>query len=749
MRRSTFLRNAVLVGGGSMVWMPRSQGCGTYGRKVPHHWMPHVRPVPRSLGPVEVRRIDAAVDLKDQVGHTSLTITFFNPAGHQQEGGVLLPVPAGAGLKSFAMEGGGKELKADILPVQKAREIYNQIVAQSKDPAILEFAGYGAVSSSVFPIPPRSECRLRIVYEELLQEESSRIDYVLPRSESHDCRVKWSVDANWEVKGGVATTYSPSHEISPVKTDKGVHVSLKKNMEPGPFRLSVLRRRKKAAAASFLTHHGEKNGEGYFLLLMAAPDRKRNARPLRREVTLVIDRSGSMAGEKMDQVRTAALQIVEGLEDGEYFNLITYNEGVDLFSSKPVLSDRGSKVRARKFIREIRVSGGTNIDGALKAAISQPVREGVVPMVLFLTDGLPTIGETSERKIREKVRLLNSGQRRIFTFGVGVDVNTPLLSSLADDSRALPTYVLPGETVEVKVASVFRKLRGPVLGFPELKVFTREGKQASHLVSDLVPGRLPDFFAGDQVIVTGRYRGAEPLEFRITGHDGTARRTLALPFKAGSGRNPFVPRLWAMRRIGVLTSALRDLGAESSPPNPGAGGVDRDDPRVRELVDEIVRLSTEYGVLSEYTAFLALEGEVFSSRKKRVSRAAENYDRRGLKTRSGASSVNQDLNLWSQRQSESLNRRNYYVDEELNLQEIENVAQCADMTFFRRGSQWVDARLAAREEEGEGAPAREIKIGSKEFNQLVDRLVRKQRQSCLALGRNLELVVDGVRYQIK
>lgn len=749
MRRSTFLRNAVLVGGGSMVWMPRSQGCGTYGRKVPHHWMPHVRPVPRSLGPVEVRRIDAAVDLKDQVGHTSLTITFFNPAGHQQEGGVLLPVPAGAGLKSFAMEGGGKELKADILPVQKAREIYNQIVAQSKDPAILEFAGYGAVSSSVFPIPPRSECRLRIVYEELLQEESSRIDYVLPRSESHDCRVKWSVDANWEVKGGVATTYSPSHEISPVKTDKGVHVSLKKNMEPGPFRLSVLRRRKKAAAASFLTHHGEKNGEGYFLLLMAAPDRKRNARPLRREVTLVIDRSGSMAGEKMDQVRTAALQIVEGLEDGEYFNLITYNEGVDLFSSKPVLSDRGSKVRARKFIREIRVSGGTNIDGALKAAISQPVREGVVPMVLFLTDGLPTIGETSERKIREKVRLLNSGQRRIFTFGVGVDVNTPLLSSLADDSRALPTYVLPGETVEVKVASVFRKLRGPVLGFPELKVFTREGKQASHLVSDLVPGRLPDFFAGDQVIVTGRYRGAEPLEFRITGHDGTARRTLALPFKAGSGRNPFVPRLWAMRRIGVLTSALRDLGAESSPPNPGAGGVDRDDPRVRELVDEIVRLSTEYGVLSEYTAFLALEGEVFSSRKKRVSRAAENYDRRALKTRSGASSVNQDLNLWSQRQSESLNRRNYYVDEELNLQEIENVAQCADMTFFRRGSQWVDARLAAQEEEGEGAPAREIKIGSKEFNQLVDRLVRKQRQSCLALGRNLELVVDGVRYQIK
>ncbi len=475
----------------------------------------------------------------------------------------------------------------------------------------------------------------------------------------------------------------------------------------------------------------------------------KNIPPLKREVTLVIDRSGSMAGEKMDQVRAAALQVVEGLEEGEYFNLIAYNESVDLFSNKPVMSDRRSQSRARQFIRGVRVSGGTNIDGALKAAISQPAREGVVSMVLFLTDGLPTIGETSERKIREKIRSLNSGQRRIFTFGVGVDVNTPLLSSLANDSRALPTYVLPGEKVEVKVASVFRRLRGPVLGLPELEVFTRDGKRASHLLSDLVPRKLPDFFSGDQVIVTGRYRGSEPLEFRLTGHDGRARRMVSLPFKPGRKRNPFVPSLWAMRRIGVLTSALRDLGADSSSHNPAAGMVDRDDPRVRELVDEIVRLSTEYGVLSEYTAFLALEGEVFSPRERRVSRAAENYDLRALKTRSGASSVNQDLNLWNQKQSESLNRRNSYVDEKLKLQEIGNVVQCSDMTFFRRGSQWVDASLALLHKENEGAPVREVRIGSKEFSELVDRLVSKQRQSCLVLGQNLELAVDGIRYRIK
>ena len=111
--------------------------------------------------------------------------------------------------------------------------------------------------------------------------------------------------------------------------------------------------------------------------------------------------------------------------------------------------------------------------------------------------------------------------------------------------------------------------------------------------------------------------------------------------------------------------------------------------------------------------------------------------------------VNQDLNLWSQKQSESLNRRNAYVNEKLKLQEIGNVVQCSDMTFFRRGSQWVDASLALLHKENEGAPAREVRIGSKEFSELVDRLVSKQRQSCLALGQNLELAVDGIRYRIK
>jgi len=705
--------------------------------------------MPRPLSPVEVRAIDATVRIEDQIARTTLTITFFNPAGQQQEGQVLLPVPMGAALKSFAMEGANREFKARVLPKDEARRIYDRIVAQSKDPAILEFAGHGAVDSSVFPIPARSECKLRLTYEELVPADMDRLDYVLLRSESPDYRVKWNIDVKWALKGGIATAYSPTHEISPARIAKGFRAKLGGRIAPGPFRLSVLRRKKKGAVASFLMHPEEGRDGGHFLLLIVPPERDENAPALKREVTVVIDRSGSMAGEKMDQARAAAVQVVEGLEEGEFFNLIIYNEAVEPFAEKPVIVNRDNLMRARKFIEAIRVSGGTNIHGALQEAIAQPVRKGIVPIVLFLTDGLPTIGETSEKRIREKARDSNRNRRRIFTFGVGVDVNTPLLSRLADDSRATATYVLPKEKVEVKVASVFRRLSGPVLSFPRLKVVTRDGKPVPHRIDDLVPHQLPDFFSSDQIIVTGRYRGSEPLEFRLTGDDGERRRKFTFAFRPGEKRNPFVPRLWAMRKIAVLTEALRDLGADSALNGLTGDNVDRNDPRVKELVNEIVRLSTEHGILSEYTAFLALEGEVFRPEERRAALAAGNFDQRALKTRSGKLSVNQDLNLWNQKQRGTLNPSNEYVNGELEVERVANVAQFSDMAFFKRGNEWVDASLTLAEKGGAALPIREITVDSAEFKGVVDKLVAKQRQSCLALGGSLELVVDGTRYRVK
>ncbi|MDX1680528.1 MAG: VWA domain-containing protein, partial [Akkermansiaceae bacterium] len=526
-----------------------------------------------------------------------------------------------------------------------------------------------------------------------------------------------------------------------------VRVETSGRINPGPFRLSVLRKKNKQAVATFLTHPDDKGKGGWFLMLMAPPEADENAPKLKREVTLVLDRSGSMAGEKLDQARAAALQVVEGLEPDDHFNLIVYNEAISKFAEGAVEASRENVLKARKFINSIRVSGGTNIHGALKAAITQPPVEGTLPIVLFLTDGLPTIGVTSEKRIRENIAKHNRLSRRIFTFGVGVDVNTPLLSRLADDTRATASFVLPREKVELKVAQVFRRLAGPVLAKPDLVPVDAAGEYDSSRVDDVVPHDLPDFFADGQVIVTGRYLGKKPLRFRLVGDDGDKQRSFRFDFDPKGKRDPFVPRLWATRKIAVLTDALRDLGADTAMRGLTGDGIDRNDPRVKELVDEIVRLSTEHGILTEYTAFLARDGEVFRPQAERRETARDHYVEKAIRQRSGASSVNQDWNLSKQKIAGSLNPTNRFLNEDLVEEEIANVQQNADMAFYKKGDAWIDSRAIS--DEAARQPAVEVAIGSKDFDQLVDKLVATGRQSCLNLGTGLEVVVDDTRYRIR
>lgn len=320
-------------------------------------------------------------------------------------------------------------------------------------------------------------------------------------------------------------------------------------------------------------------------------------------------------------------------------------------------------------------------------------------------------------------------------------MNTPLLSRLADDSRAVPTFVLPGEDVEVKVARAFRRLSGPVLAQPRLKV-----KGAPGRISDLLPAELPDFFADDQVVLAGRYFGKEKLQFVLSGSNGQEEKAYRFDFQPTDKRtSDFVPRIWATRKIAILTEALRDLGADSSMRDLTGTMPDASDPKIRELVDEIVRLSTEHGVLTEYTAFLARDGEVFNSRRVQNDRATANYVGRALRQRSGNAGVNQDLNLKKWKSAGSADKFNAWVNEDLQRETVARVQQVGRKTFYARGKEWVDAEAAAE-------PARQVtplEIGSPKFFEIVDRLVALNQQSALALGRNTHLVVDGTLYQLR
>jgi len=714
-----------------------------------------VIPQTRSFSPprvaaVGIEKVAATVRIREQVATTTMDILLRNPGSRRLESVLLVPVPDGAVVRGFDFQGTGNEPSARLLPREEARRTYDAIVSKYRDPALLEFVGCRLVRSSVFPVETGGTQRVRLVYENLLAADGDRVEYVLPRSESLDYRIPWSIDLSLESAAALSTVYSPSHPIETRRLGPGtfrVRTTPDAQLQPGSFRLSYLLARE-GVSASLIAYPDPKVGGGYFLLLaglLAEPPREGT---IRREVTLVIDRSGSMNGEKIEQVRAAVRQILAGLDWGETFNIIPYTERVEAFAPAPVAKTEETLKRAHAYVSSILPRGGTNIHDALLEALRQKPERGVLPIVLFLTDGLPTVGRTAEVDIRKVSTHANPWRRRIFTFGVGVDVNTPLLEKIAWESRATSTFVLPGEDVEVKVANVFERLSGPVLADPELAVLEPDGKPALGRVQETLPAGLPDLFEGDQLVLLGQYIGEGPIRFRLSGNFLGESRAFEFDFgfDRASTRNAFVPRLWASRKIGVLVDQIRELGAAGGDPFAPPHAV-ASDPRFRELVDEIVALSTEFGILTEYTAFLATEGSDLTTRDRILTEAQRRFDHRAVRSRTGWGSVNQDVNNLSLKMQSCLLPTNAFYDDTMQRVEIRRVQQVSDRAFYRRGDTWVDGRLLAGDPTP--SPQRVVQFGSEGFCRILDRLEAHGRQGCVSLRGNILIEMDGERILVQ
>jgi len=706
---------------------------------------PSARRAPQAI---RIDKVRARVKILEQAATTELEVSLTNPGRVRAEAVLLLPVPDGAAVHSFTFAGAAREPTARLLPKREARRIYDEIVRRTRDPALLEFAGLNVVRTSVFPVPPGGTQKVRLTYHHLLAASGSRVEYVLPRSEALDVSVPWEVAVDLETKTPVATVYSPSHDVHITRHDPR-HLTIRvKDRQPGSFRLSYLRNGKDVTASLF-AYPDPKVGGGYFLLLAGVPTRTPgHAARVKREVTLVLDRSGSMAGPKLDQVKAAALQVIEGLDDGEAFNLIDYGNDVALFAPRPVVKNRETTVQARQYLAGLRPRGGTNIHDALVEALRQEAHERMLPLVLFLTDGLPTIGQTSETAIREAVAKGNPHRRRIFTFGVGHDVNAPLLDRIAEMTRATNTYVLPDEDVEGRVAEVFQRLYGPVLADTMVKTLDAGGNVVTDVMRELVPAMLPDLFEGDQLVLLGQYRGAGPLRFRLEGSYLGRPRTFAFDFdlKSATTRNAFVPRLWASRRIAFLIDQIRQAA--------GVGGdlatVDEvlvKNPRYRELVDEILRLSTEFGILTEYTSFLATEGTDLSDWDKLNMICGTSIDTNAVRKRWGEGAVSQGKNFKAQKSGSKLNPRNRYLDQKLNRVEITGVQQIQNRTLFRRGDYWIDGRLVATRKKL--VPDRTIAAGTPDYRALLDALIQEGCPGVLSFHGSILLRFKGETILIK
>lgn len=535
------------------------------------------RPIPQpATTELQLVAQKATVNINGASARVTLAQTFSNPQSRQIEGTYLWSVPPGAAISDLAVTLNGKKLAAEILDAGKAREIYQNIVRQIRDPAILEFVGRDLVRAKIFPVPANGKVEVELTYSQPLKGNRFTLPLRTPNSAN---TVAASVDltfANHDVKA----IYSPSHPIETIRSGEQTRVTGEWKSADRDFVLGWTRG-EGAVALDLLTYRKPGEDDGFFMLLAAPDARADEAKIEAKDVTFVFDTSGSMNDDgKIEQARRALATLLSNLRPADRFNIVTFASDVRPFREALVAASPENLSAARAWVADIKAVGGTNIDAALDSALKFQQVSKRPQQIVFLTDGLPTVGETRVETLLDKAKKDNDADARIWTFGVGFDVNTRLLDGLASENGGDADYVLPKEDIETKVGALYEKIAYPVLTDLKLDFGAME-------TYDVYPRRLPDLFRRGQMIVMGRYKGT-PKSPTLSGQMNGTTRSFKGEQSTGGDE---LPRLWATRKIGFLIDDARRAGR----------------PLDGEVRDEILKLSTQYGVVTPLTAALITE----------------------------------------------------------------------------------------------------------------------------------------------
>lgn len=744
---------------------------------------PCPRPIPRCppvpeipQQPLKVKSIKVTTKISDQVAITHVEQVFENDTPFVLEGVYFFPLPDNVSITEFAMWDGDKRLVGEVRSREEARRIYDGIVRSRRDPALLEYAGKNLFQASVFPIQPHSDKKIELSYSQILTGENGTVGYryplgtgwrangfmpnpprpipmprPIPRNQSIERpdqdqspprTLPGSISAQIEIISSVPLKgiYSPSHELE-IKRDgeKKARISFEARASAAQpdfqlfYNLSA-----QDFGASLLTYR-EPGKDGYFLLLVSPKAELDDRNVAAKDVIFVLDTSGSMSeDDKMGKAKAALRHGVNTLDARDRFNIVSFAGEEHLLNEGLLVGNDDGKRQAREFIDRMKASGGTNINDALLAAFKQANQGGKLEpgertqMIVLITDGQPTVGETQPKRILENIRQANKTQIRLFTFGVGYDVNTLLLDGLASENRGAVGYIEPNEDLEVKVSNFFAKVNHPVLS--DVKI--NWGAAQTDLV---YPRVTPDIFHGSQLVMVGRYREGlkEKLRLSLTGNvNGRERRFVYddLSFPQKQTNNEFLAHLWAMRRVGYLLDQIRSNGES------------------KELRDEIIQLGTRYGIVTPYTSYLVLEpgmrlagmpgvvNDTVTIQSPRSQAKASSSPPAALAMPDPSVISGRDAVVMS-KEKEKLSSADKI--ESLGVEAVNSMRQAAGKTFYLRDGVWTDSEFKAEEK----MVVVTLKFGSDDYFKLLGQ--EPKLADYFALDARLVVVWKGRVYKVE
>ena len=661
---------------------------------------------------LNVKSLHIETNIQNGVAHTSIKQIFHNPTKLRLQGYFLFPVPANSIIRDFRMDINGQMTKAELLDAKEARKIYEDIVRKTLDPALLEYANCKLFKIRIFPIEAGSDKTIEIKYNSVLTKDNLLTSYTLPlNTQKFSAQALNDLSIHIKISGQtkIASVYSPTHQIETVQKDENSFEigyeakSVKPNID---FKIYIQDAENEVNIAAIAYKGADPNG---YALFSISPDfyvQKSEA----KNYSFIVDVSGSMREGKIEQAQKAINYCVNRLNAKDKFQVIRFSTYAEKVFETMQSANQKNKDLALAKIKTWEAIGGTNMEAAFKLAFEEQSDPNKKHVVVFITDGKPTIGETDEKKLLDLIAQKNSSNLRIFTFGIGNELNTHLLDKLSAMTNAYRNYITEEEKIDEHIARFFDKVSKPAISNLQISF------SGNTSISDIMPNKLPDLFFGQNLVLVSKIDKEGSLTFNLKGEINQKEVSMSkkLDIKFAT-ENDFIPFIWATRQVGTLLDQIRLSG------------------ETKELKDEIVHLAKKYGIITPYTSYLILEDEKIAGTNPRphphpiqyqklltddfdMEEAAVEYKEMSKKsgaysTRSSSeiqqlsNSANiKDISMGQKRMSKNKVKQNTYA-----TQTYKNTQGRA---FYKTENTWIDVQLS---EVNPKTKERKIKFASKEY----------------------------------
>lgn len=541
-----------------------------------------------------IRFYDAVTTIEDQVATTKIDQTFRNTLSMTAEATCIFPLPEGAVITELAYWMNGVRYIGSVKEKQAAQKAYNDKIRQLLDPALLQYAGDNIFKLNIAPINANTDVRFEITYTELLKYEFGKVQFTFllnSTSVSSKPLERVSLRINASTQRGFRSVVSPSHanftahRIEKLSDSQYTLTFGDENYLPtSDYRLELetIRDGVDMNVLGYVGDVKDSLGDGFFAAWITPPDNLNATYAVPQSTVFTADISSSMDGKRIAQLKQALHVFLNSLTPRDKFNIIVFSTNIVSMENNLIDATETNIEKARVFVDKLVALGLTNIDEGLQRSLAMTFPDSTSNSIVFLTDGIPSWGEIDSTKILAKVKAQNTKGIRIFSFGIGEELNKYLLSNLSAQNNGYTAYIKSDDSISVVIANHFKKISLPALQSPTINYSTLQ-------TYDVYPVVLPDLFFGMQVLQLGRYRNGGTHSLTLTGQirGNTITQTKDVFFPVATGGNKSVSRLWAQAKIDELLHQISLYGER------------------KELVDQIISISIRFGILTKYTALYA------------------------------------------------------------------------------------------------------------------------------------------------